>query len=241
MSICSSGSGCTPPTTASSSSPGAYKLCDIVGSPVLLVRGDDGEVRAFHNTCRHRGGPVVRGTCGTARMLVLPVPLVGVRPRGPAPARPRRARLRRPRPFRARPDPGALRAVGWLVVRQPRPGGDAVARVVAPAPGAPGRRRPLAPAPVRHEVRGAALQLEDPRRGFPRGVPRPHGASDDGRPHARHAGHRDLAVRSRAPEHDLAGQAGDAHRQPRGAGVDPPRSGAVHRDCSSPPTGSSPT
>ncbi len=49
---------------------GAYKLCDIAGAPVLLVRGDDGEVRAFFNSCRHRGAPVVRGTCGTARMLV---------------------------------------------------------------------------------------------------------------------------------------------------------------------------
>ncbi len=50
--------------------PGAYKLCDIAGAPVLLVRGDDGVVRAFFNSCRHRGAPVVRGTCGTARMLV---------------------------------------------------------------------------------------------------------------------------------------------------------------------------
>ncbi len=49
---------------------GSYKLCDIVGAPVLLVRGDDGQVRAFYNACRHRGAPVVRGDCGTARMLV---------------------------------------------------------------------------------------------------------------------------------------------------------------------------
>jgi len=50
--------------------PGAYKLCDVLGSPVLLVRGDDGMVRAFRNSCRHRGAPVVRDECGTARMLV---------------------------------------------------------------------------------------------------------------------------------------------------------------------------
>ncbi len=49
---------------------GSYKLCDIVGAAVLLVRGDDGDVRAFFNACRHRGAPVVRGTCGVARMLV---------------------------------------------------------------------------------------------------------------------------------------------------------------------------
>ena len=50
--------------------PGAYKLCDIAGAPVLLVRDDDGTVRAFYNACRHRGAPVVREQVGTARLLV---------------------------------------------------------------------------------------------------------------------------------------------------------------------------
>jgi len=50
--------------------PGSYKLCDIAGAPILLVRGEDDVVRAFYNACRHRGAPVVRGECGTARMLV---------------------------------------------------------------------------------------------------------------------------------------------------------------------------
>jgi len=50
--------------------PGSYKLCDIVGAPILLARDEDGEVRAFYNACRHRGAPVVRGTTGEARMLV---------------------------------------------------------------------------------------------------------------------------------------------------------------------------
>jgi nitrite reductase/ring-hydroxylating ferredoxin subunit len=50
--------------------PGSHKLCDIAGAPVLLVRGDDGIVRAFYNACRHRGAPVVGPGCGTARMLV---------------------------------------------------------------------------------------------------------------------------------------------------------------------------
>jgi phenylpropionate dioxygenase-like ring-hydroxylating dioxygenase large terminal subunit len=50
--------------------PGDYKLCDIAGAPVLVVHGEDGVVRAFFNTCRHRGAPVVRGECGSTRMLV---------------------------------------------------------------------------------------------------------------------------------------------------------------------------
>ena len=49
--------------------PGSYKLCDIAGAPVLLVRGDDLVVRAFFNACRHRGAPVVRDGRGTARIL----------------------------------------------------------------------------------------------------------------------------------------------------------------------------
>lgn len=50
--------------------PGSYKLCDIAGAAILVVRGDDGVVRGFFNACRHRGAPVVRGSSGTARLLV---------------------------------------------------------------------------------------------------------------------------------------------------------------------------
>jgi len=50
--------------------PGSYKLSNIAGAPILLVRGEDDVVRAFFNACRHRGAPVVRGTSGSARMLV---------------------------------------------------------------------------------------------------------------------------------------------------------------------------
>ena len=48
---------------------GAYQLRDIAGAPIVLVRQNDGEVRGFYNACRHRGAPVVRGACGTAKML----------------------------------------------------------------------------------------------------------------------------------------------------------------------------
>jgi nitrite reductase/ring-hydroxylating ferredoxin subunit len=48
---------------------GSYQLRDIAGRAILLVRGDDGEVRAFFNACRHRGAPVVGEPCGTARLL----------------------------------------------------------------------------------------------------------------------------------------------------------------------------
>ena len=41
--------------------PGDYFTCEIAGVPVVLVRGKDGELRAFLNICRHRHHPVVQG------------------------------------------------------------------------------------------------------------------------------------------------------------------------------------
>ncbi len=41
--------------------PGSYFTRDlaVVGSSVVVVRGDDDEIRAFHNICRHRGNKLV--------------------------------------------------------------------------------------------------------------------------------------------------------------------------------------
>ncbi|MBM3601802.1 MAG: aromatic ring-hydroxylating dioxygenase subunit alpha [Alphaproteobacteria bacterium] len=41
--------------------PGAYFTCEVGGEPLVVVRGQDGIIRAFSNVCRHRGGPVARG------------------------------------------------------------------------------------------------------------------------------------------------------------------------------------
>jgi len=49
--------------------PGGYLTTDRSGSPIVIVRGEDGVVRAFYNSCRHRAAPVVRDECGTARRL----------------------------------------------------------------------------------------------------------------------------------------------------------------------------
>jgi choline monooxygenase len=37
---------------------GDYVVGEIAGVPLLLVRGDDGRLRALHNVCRHRAGPL---------------------------------------------------------------------------------------------------------------------------------------------------------------------------------------
>lgn len=51
--------------------PGAYAARELAGVPVLLVRGEDGSVRAFLNVCRHRGSRVASG-CGTSKRFVCP-------------------------------------------------------------------------------------------------------------------------------------------------------------------------
>ena len=50
-------------------SPGSYRQFTRSGAPIVIVRGDDGVLRAFYNACRHRGAPVTRDECGTARRL----------------------------------------------------------------------------------------------------------------------------------------------------------------------------
>ena len=41
--------------------PGSYLTLNSGGIPLLLMRGQDGRVRAFANICRHRGAPVAEG------------------------------------------------------------------------------------------------------------------------------------------------------------------------------------
>ena len=41
--------------------PGDYHALRIAGEPVLICRGNDGKLNAFHNVCRHRGVEVVTG------------------------------------------------------------------------------------------------------------------------------------------------------------------------------------
>jgi phenylpropionate dioxygenase-like ring-hydroxylating dioxygenase large terminal subunit len=44
--------------------PGDYVTLDIMGERAFVMRGEDGEIRAFHNVCRHRAAAVVRGDTG---------------------------------------------------------------------------------------------------------------------------------------------------------------------------------
>lgn len=49
--------------------PGSYLVTDVppLKASLLVVRGDDGQIRAFHNICRHRGDKLVRDGAGQRR------------------------------------------------------------------------------------------------------------------------------------------------------------------------------
>ncbi len=51
---------------------GDWRTIDYIGESVIVVRGDDGAVRAFANVCRHRAMRLVEGTGGCAKKLVCP-------------------------------------------------------------------------------------------------------------------------------------------------------------------------
>lgn len=52
--------------------PGEWRTLEYLGESVIVIRGDDGAVRAFANVCRHRGSRLVDGTGGCARVLTCP-------------------------------------------------------------------------------------------------------------------------------------------------------------------------
>lgn len=50
--------------------PGSFLLIRKTGSPIVIVRDKDDTVRAFYNTCRHRGGPLVKESQGCLQGFV---------------------------------------------------------------------------------------------------------------------------------------------------------------------------
>lgn len=51
--------------------PGDWLSFDILGERAVVMRGQDGVVRAFHNLCRHRGARVVDGVQGSCRSAIV--------------------------------------------------------------------------------------------------------------------------------------------------------------------------
>jgi Rieske 2Fe-2S family protein len=52
--------------------PGDWFAIELGADPVIVIRGDDGVVRALHNVCRHRGSVICEGASGRAGKLVCP-------------------------------------------------------------------------------------------------------------------------------------------------------------------------
>ena len=46
--------------------PGDWQTLEFLGESIIVIRGDDGQVRAFANVCRHRASRLVDGTSGCA-------------------------------------------------------------------------------------------------------------------------------------------------------------------------------
>jgi len=51
---------------------GAFFTTDIAGEPIVVVRGDDAQLRAFYNVCRHHAAAVVPESHGCARQFRCP-------------------------------------------------------------------------------------------------------------------------------------------------------------------------
>ncbi|MGB7553228.1 MAG: aromatic ring-hydroxylating dioxygenase subunit alpha, partial [Candidatus Korobacteraceae bacterium] len=52
--------------------PGEYVTTDLAGEPLVVVRGNDHQLRAFYNVCRHHAAAVVTEPQGTASILRCP-------------------------------------------------------------------------------------------------------------------------------------------------------------------------
>ena len=51
---------------------GDWLTLEYLGESVIVIRGDDGAMRAFANVCRHRGSRLVDGNAGCAKVLTCP-------------------------------------------------------------------------------------------------------------------------------------------------------------------------
>lgn len=59
-------------TVAHVKKPGDYYIFEMANASVIVIRGRDGEVRAFHNSCAHRGAKICTAASGTNPRLMCP-------------------------------------------------------------------------------------------------------------------------------------------------------------------------
>jgi Rieske 2Fe-2S family protein len=51
---------------------GSYLALTVGRSPIMVVRDRDGVIRAYHNSCRHRGAQILPDGCGSRKILTCP-------------------------------------------------------------------------------------------------------------------------------------------------------------------------
>ncbi|MBV8239007.1 MAG: aromatic ring-hydroxylating dioxygenase subunit alpha [Sphingomonas sp.] len=52
--------------------PGDWRTIGYLGEQLVVLRGEDGAIRGFHNVCRHRAMRILEGDAGCAKKLVCP-------------------------------------------------------------------------------------------------------------------------------------------------------------------------
>ena len=62
---------------------GDWQTLEFLGESILVIRGDDMNVRAFTNVCRHRGSRLVERRVGLREAADLPVSRLDLWPRWP--------------------------------------------------------------------------------------------------------------------------------------------------------------
>ena len=145
--------------------PGEWRSLEYLGESVIVIRGDDGEVRAFANVCRHRGSRLVDGDGGCAKVLTCPYHAWSYARDGRLVGVPHRNEYPGLRDRGARPVPGRAREVARLPVRDAG-AGRAVGRRDDGALRGRGRALPLRGSARDRpgDASPAAAQLEDDRR-----------------------------------------------------------------------------
>ena len=155
-------------------------------TPCSIVRGDDGELRAFQNVCRHRGNSICQGAGEGLTQIRCPWHKWTWDLQRPVARGAVASVVRRPRQRRVPALPRERRLVGAHRVGEPRPRRAAAARLPRGHP-----RRHRVGRPRRVPVRGGhahhgRLQLEGDRRRLRRDVPRAGHPSRDARFDGRH-------------------------------------------------------
>ena len=153
--------------------PGSFATANVAGEPVAVVRGDDGELRALSNVCRHRAMQILSGTGTCPKVLRCPYHGWTYRQDGQLAAVPEargfaaldREGVRLPA-FRVE----SLAGLVFVSLDADVPPlaewfGDARERLESL-----GIARPQGRGPARRRV---PVQLEEPRRQLPRGLPHP--------------------------------------------------------------------